>query len=67
MAWREELTIGKLTAEKPLTIPSYTLATVPPAADWLNAIVFMSDATPPNTAVSNGTIWIAADDGLASA
>ena len=51
MAWREELTIGKLTAEKPLTIPSYTLATVPPAADRLNAIVFMSDATPTHKAV----------------
>ena len=67
MAWREELTVGALTVEKPLTLPSYTLALAPDAALWPSAIIFMSDATPPNVAVSDGTNWIATDDGGTSA
>ena len=68
MAWREELTIGKLTVEKPLAIAAYTLATAPLASEVpAGSVIFMSDATPPNLATSNGTIWLAADDGLLSA
>lgn len=67
MAWRETLTIGELTCEQPLRFPIFTVATLPPAADWEGATVFVSDATPPNLSTSTGTIWAAADDGLASA
>ena len=69
MAWREQLTVGALTVEKPLKFQSYTLATLPDPADprWLGATVYVSDATPPNLATSDGTIWAAADDGLVSA
>lgn len=63
MAWREQLQIGELTVEKPLTLKSYALADLPPAANWTNAVVFVPDATPPNMAVSDGTNWLAADDG----
>lgn len=69
MAWREQLQIGELTVEKPLKFASYTLATVPDATDpkWFGATIYISDATPPNLATSDGTIWAAADDGLAAA
>lgn len=67
MAFREQMTVGELTAEKPVVIPSYTLATAPDPAKWLNGVIIMSDATPPNLAFSDGTNWIAADDGATSA
>jgi len=63
MAWREQLQIGELTVEKPLTLKEYLLADLPPAANWVSAVVWVSDATPPNMAVSDGTNWLAADDG----
>jgi hypothetical protein len=68
MAWREQLTVGELTVEKPLRVKTYTLATAPLATSVpVGSMIFMSDATPPNLATSNGTIWLAADDGLLSA
>ena len=67
MAWREELSVGKLTAENPLILPRYTLATVPAAASWTDGCVIITDATPPCLAFSNGTNWIATDDGLTAA
>jgi hypothetical protein len=67
MAWREQLQIGELTVEKPLRFQSYILADLPDPALWLGATVYVSDATPPNLATSDGTIWAAADDGLVSA
>lgn len=67
MAWREKLQVGALTVEQPLIVPAYALADLPPAADWTYGIVFVTDATPPNLAVSDGTNWIAADDGAVAA
>lgn len=67
MAWREKLTVGELTVEKPLVLPTYTLATVPDAAAYLNGLIVISDATPPCVAFSNGTNWIATDDGATAA
>jgi hypothetical protein len=67
MAWREELVIGKLTVEQPLINKTYILADLPAAALWTGATVFVSDATPPNLATSDGTIWVAASTGVAAA
>ena len=63
MAWREKLTIGELTCEQPPKVPVYTLATVPDAAKYLYGLIVVSDATPNNLCWSDGTNWIACDDG----
>jgi hypothetical protein len=47
--------------------PKFTLATLPPAADWDGAVVIITDATPPCLAFSDGTNWIATDDGTTAA
>jgi hypothetical protein len=62
-----ELNPGKQGGAAPVKLPSYTLATVPAAAAWEGHMIWISDATPPNLAVSDGTNWIAADDGLTAA
>jgi hypothetical protein len=71
MAWRELLHVRKIrpkTGEPaPLEVPSFTLATVPAAASWTGHMIWISDATPANLAVSDGTNWIAADDGATAA
>jgi hypothetical protein len=50
-----------------LELPAYTLATVPPAADNKHCLILITDATPPCLAWSNGTNWIATDDGTTAA
>jgi len=72
MAWRELLQVTKIIPKTgdpaPLEIPVFTLATVPDAAAWEGHLIRISDATPAgNIAVSNGTNWLAADDGLTAA
>jgi len=71
MAWRELLHVRKIlpkTGEPaPLQVPTFTLATVPAAAAWPRHLIWISDATPACLAISNGTAWIATDDGTAAA
>jgi len=43
--------------------PKFTLATVPDAAEWDGAVIIVTDATPAALCWSNGTNWIATDDG----
>lgn len=50
-----------------LTIPMYTLATVPDATAAPGQLIIITDATPPALSWSNGTVWIASDDGLEAA
>jgi hypothetical protein len=71
MAWREDAVIRQLRgvdggpgAPK---IPTYLLATVPAAADWTGHQIIISDATPQCLAYSDGTNWIATDDGATAA
>jgi len=46
-----------------ITLPTFTVATVPSAEDLTGTIVFVSDglAGSPTIAVSDGTDWIASD------
>ena len=71
MAWREDAVIRQLRGvdggPAALKVPSYTLATVPDATLWTGHLIFISDATPTNLAISNGTNWLACDDGLTAA
>jgi hypothetical protein len=48
-------------------IPTYTLATVPDATAWTGHLIIISDATPQCLAYSDGTNWIATDDGTTAA
>lgn len=48
-------------------LPAYTLATVPDAAENKYCLIVITDATPACLAWSNGTNWIATDDGLTAA
>ena len=71
MAWREDAVIRRLRgvdggAGSP-QFPSYLLAAVPDAALWLGQAIIVSDATPPALCWSDGTDWIASDDGTAVA
>lgn len=61
MAKREDLDVFKCV------FPKFTLATVPDAAQWDGAVIIITDATPNNLAWSDGTNWIAADDGATAA
>jgi hypothetical protein len=45
--------------ELPLKLATYTVATVPAAADWTGALIYVSDETGGATvAYSNGTNWL---------
>lgn len=47
-----------VVAALPLEIPSYTLASLPPAASWVRCVIIVSDATGgPAQCRSNGTNW----------
>ena len=72
MSWRELLHVTKIIPTTgdpaPLEVPVFTLATVPDATRWTGHLIRISDATPAgNLAVSNGTVWLATDDGLVAA
>lgn len=72
MARYEQLTVRELNGgaqggPSALKVPTYTLATVPPAADWTGHLIVISDATPQCLAYSDGTNWIATDDGTTAA
>ena len=71
MAWRENVVIKEVEAPTgnpaSLKVPTYTLATVPAAADWTGHLIIISDATPQCLAYSDGTNWIATDDGTTAA
>lgn len=67
MAWREDAVIRRLRgvdggAGSP-KFPEYTLATVPAADTWQGHCIIVTDSTPPALCWSNGTNWIATDDG----
>lgn len=51
-----------------VTLPTFTVATVPSAEDLTGTIVFVSDglAGSPTIAVSDGTDWIATDGNVIS-
>ena len=67
MSRYEQLTVTKLepTTGDPgsLFVPAFLLATVPSAAAWTGHLIRVTDATPPALCWSNGTNWIATDDG----
>lgn len=71
MAWRNQAVfgevIGKTGDPSPVKVPTYTLATVPAAADYTGHLIIISDATPQCLAYSDGTNWIATDDGTTAA
>lgn len=47
-----------LNLSRPWELPSYTVATVPSAADYLGSIIFVSNETGGSTvAYSDGTNW----------
>lgn len=49
---------GTEAMEKPLVLATYTVATLPTAADWTGGIVYVSNGTSnKRLAVSNGTLW----------
>jgi len=57
MSFREDLQVFKLT------LSAFTLANVPDAVEWKNAVILVTDSTPAALCWSNGTNWIATDDG----
>lgn len=72
MSWRELLQVTKLFGKTgdpaPLEVPVFTLATVPDATRWTGHLIRISDSSPAgNLCVSNGTVWLATDDGLVAA
>ncbi len=71
MSWRELLHVTKIIGTTgdpaPLEVPTFLLADVPDAARWTGHMIWISDATPNNLAVSDGTNWIATDDGATAA
>jgi len=71
MARYENLNVRELVSPtgKPgaPVIPTYTLATVPDATLYTGQMIIVSDATPQALCWSDGTNWIATDDGTAVA
>jgi hypothetical protein len=54
---------GNLEATGPVRLASYTVATVPTAADYTQGLIYVSDETGGATvAVSNGTNWVRLQD-----
>jgi hypothetical protein len=50
-------------ANSPWEVPSYTVASVPPAANWARSIIYVSNETGGATlAFSDGTNWRRAQD-----
>ena len=53
-----------LQGKEPIRIASYTVATLPPAADWSGGVVIVSNEAGGHTlAVSDGTDWLRVSDG----
>ena len=71
MAWRELLHCrvlrGKTGEPSPVELPQFLLANVPLAVDWTGHMIHITDATPQCLAFSDGTNWIATDDGTTAA
>lgn len=71
MARYEELNVRKLIPQtgdpSGAFVPSFLLADVPDATAWTGHLIFVSDATPPALCISDGTDWLATDDGTAVA
>jgi len=71
MARYENLNVRELVSPtgKPgaPVIPSYLLATVPDAALYTGQMIIITDATPAALCWSDGTNWIATDDGTTAA
>lgn len=67
MAWRELIQIRKIIPKTgdpaPLEVPTFLLADVPDATAWAGHMIIVSDATPQALCYSDGTNWIATDDG----
>lgn len=67
MARYEELQVTKLLSATgdPASpkIPTFLLADVPDAAAWTGHQIIVSDASPQALCWSDGTNWIASDDG----
>lgn len=64
----DEVDAAALTATGPITLATYTVATVPAAASNTGAIIYVSNGADgsPTIAWSNGTSWIE-EDGTAIA
>ena len=69
MAWRENSNFGNVNVERMITHPTYTVATVPPAARNSGGVVVVSDGAlgSPILAFSDGTDWLRSDTGAAIA
>lgn len=67
MARYEELSVRSLIPETgnpgSQKTPSFVLADVPDATAWTGHMIIVTDATPPALCWSDGTNWIATDDG----
>lgn len=62
--WRGlEVQVDELTATGPVNLAQFTVATVPAAASFLGAIIYVSNgaAGAPVVAFSNGTNWLRVD------
>lgn len=52
---------------EPVTMPAYTVATLPAAASWTAALIYVSDGTGnKRVAVSDGTNWRFPDGNVVS-
>jgi hypothetical protein len=57
----------KTRLAEPVQMPSYTVATLPDAADWLGCLIYVSDGTSnKRVAVSDGTNWRFPDGNIVS-
>lgn len=63
------VTIDGSTAVKPMTLATYTVATLPAAASYVGALIYVSDgaAGDPIVAFSDGTDWLRVDTKVAVA
>lgn len=52
--------VGQRAVNKALTLPTYTVATVPAAANYKDRLIIVSNgaAGQPCIAISNGTSWL---------
>jgi hypothetical protein len=67
MGWRELLQVRKIipkTGEPgSVEIPRFLLADVPDATKWTGHQIIVTNSTPQALCYSDGTNWIATDDG----
>lgn len=57
--------IVQILRQRPTRLPTYTVATVPPASGWAGAAIYVSDGASgqPMVAFSSGSAWLRSDTG----